>query len=382
MSFQKDPSGRKSFPIVKSAIPLWLFAAVSLILSLVQTSVYTACTQSPSASDPASSCGTYAAGIGAVSFLVLIYVMWKLHSQWQRPLQQVTHALEQMAPQDHAPAQLQSSAVVTPSSQVLGLLASVETAWTEMRQGLGSCSQDIDGLGRQLVSQYSGTVDSMERQVNTLQATVKKIDGIVNMTIDSDGAASLADTAANEAVMNAVSGSEAVVEAVTAMQEIQESSRRISDITTLVDGIAFQTNILALNAAVEAARAGDQGRGFAVVAGEVRTLATRSAAAAREIKDLIATSSKRVQVGSEHFDRAGKSMGLVMENLGNVLTHISEIKKTALNQHEVVRQISKQVTEAERYAQEHSSLLQQFSAPLDDLQSESERLQDLANKFS
>jgi methyl-accepting chemotaxis protein len=154
------------------------------------------------------------------------------------------------------------------------------------------------------------------------------------------------------------------------MKDINESSRKISDIISVIDGIAFQTNILALNAAVEAARAGEQGRGFAVVAGEVRNLAQRSAAAAKEIKQLINASVERVESGTALVDKAGATMNEVVDSVKRVTDIMGEISSASKEQSDGVAQIGEAVTQMDQATQQNAALVEEMAAAASSLRSQ------------
>jgi methyl-accepting chemotaxis protein len=162
-------------------------------------------------------------------------------------------------------------------------------------------------------------------------------------------------------------GGEAVAQVVGTMRGINESSSKIADIIGVIDGIAFQTNILALNAAVKAARAGEQGRGFAVVASEVRSLAQRSAGAAREIKELIATSVERVEEGSRQVDAAGATMQEVVTAIQNVTDIVTQISQASTEQSEGVAQVGQAVAQMDEATQQNAALVEQSAAAADRL---------------
>jgi methyl-accepting chemotaxis protein len=169
-------------------------------------------------------------------------------------------------------------------------------------------------------------------------------------------------------------GGEKVSQVVTTMQDIAASSRKIADIIGVIDGIAFQTNILALNAAVEAARAGEQGRGFAVVASEVRTLAQRSAAAAKEIKDLISASVQRVEAGSRLVDEAGESVGGIVQQVQRVADMINEITTATVEQASGIRQVGEAVLQLDQVTQQNAALVEQSTAAAESLKAQADKL--------
>ena len=190
-----------------------------------------------------------------------------------------------------------------------------------------------------------------------------------------------ANQLAQSASAVAVQGGEVVGKVVDTMKGINEASRRIADIIGVIDGIAFQTNILALNAAVEAARAGEQGRGFAVVATEVRSLAGRSAEAAREIKALIGTSVERVEQGSELVDRAGATMNEVVSAIRRVTDIMGEINSSSGEQAAGVAQVGEAVSLMDQTTQQNAALVEQMAAAAASLNSQANSLVDAVAVF-
>jgi methyl-accepting chemotaxis protein len=172
-----------------------------------------------------------------------------------------------------------------------------------------------------------------------------------------------------------------VGEVVTTMGAINDSSKKIADIIGVIDGIAFQTNILALNAAVEAARAGEQGRGFAVVASEVRSLAQRSAAAAKEIKTLISASVDRVEAGTMLVDRAGATMNEVVASIRRVTDIMGEISAASAEQSSGVAQVGEAVAQMDRNTQQNSALVEQSASAAESLKNQARQLVDAVAVF-
>jgi len=209
---------------------------------------------------------------------------------------------------------------------------SMEVASSEIAQG----NQDLSARTEQQASALQQTASSMEE----LSSTVKQ----------------------NADSTVAVQGGEVVAQVVDTMKGINESSRKINDIISVIDGIAFQTNILALNAAVEAARAGEQGRGFAVVASEVRSLAGRSADAAKEIKTLITDSVERVEHGSKLVDQAGTTMNEVVSSIRRVTDIMGEISAASAEQNSGVAQVGQAVTQIDQATQQNAALVEEMAA--------------------
>ncbi|MDH4390419.1 MAG: methyl-accepting chemotaxis protein [Aquabacterium sp.] len=239
----------------------------------------------------------------------------------------------------------------------------VSLASSEIAQG----NQDLSGRTEQQASALQQTAATMEQ----LGATVHT----------NAGNARLASELATGASSVAQRGGVVVGEVVETMRGINESSRRIADIIGTIDGIAFQTNILALNAAVEAARAGEQGRGFAVVAGEVRSLAQRSADAAREIKGLITASVERVEHGSALVGRAGTTMGEIVSAIQRVSEIVNAISTASSEQSNGVTQVGLAVTDLDRSTQQNAALVEQSAAAAESLRTQARLLVDAVAVF-
>jgi len=179
----------------------------------------------------------------------------------------------------------------------------------------------------------------------------------------------------------AVRGGSVVKQVVTTMSSINESSKKIVDIISVIDGIAFQTNILALNAAVEAARAGEQGRGFAVVATEVRNLAQRSAAAAKEIKELIGNSVEKVDAGTKLVDEAGKTMDEIVTSVKRVTDIMSEITAASQEQSGGIEQVNTAITQMDEVTQQNAALVEEAAAAAESLEEQARNLADAVSVF-
>jgi methyl-accepting chemotaxis protein len=233
---------------------------------------------------------------------------------------------------------------------------SVATASTQIAQG----NLDLSQRTEQQASALQETAASMEQ----LSATVKH---------NADGARQ-ANQLAQEAATVAVAGGQIVGDVVQTMKGINDSSRKIADIIGVIDGIAFQTNILALNAAVEAARAGEQGRGFAVVASEVRSLAGRSAEAAKEIKTLINDSVERVAHGTELVDKAGETMTGVVHSIQRVTDIMGEISSASHQQSQGVAQVGQAVTQMDHATQQNAALVEESAAAAESLKVQAQQL--------
>jgi methyl-accepting chemotaxis protein len=220
-----------------------------------------------------------------------------------------------------------------------------------------------------------------EQQAGTLQKAAASMDALGATVRHNADNARQASQLANDASTIAVQGGEAVAQVVDTMKSINDSSRKIADIIGVIDGIAFQTNILALNAAVEAARAGEQGRGFAVVASEVRNLAQRSAAAAREIKDLIGASVQRVEQGTVQVDRAGATMQEVVGAIRRVSTMVGEISSACAQQSQGVSQVHEAVSMIDEDTQRNAALVEESAAAAESLRQPAQKLVQVVAAF-
>jgi methyl-accepting chemotaxis protein len=239
----------------------------------------------------------------------------------------------------------------------------IAIASTEINAG----NQDLSSRTEQQASSLEETASSMEE----LTSTVKQ-------NADNARQANQLATMASE---NAVRGGEVVAQVVSTMASIDASSKKIADIIGVIDGIAFQTNILALNAAVEAARAGEQGRGFAVVAGEVRNLAQRSAAAAKEIKDLIGDSVEKVETGSRLVDQAGATMDEVVGSVKRVSSIIGEIAAASDEQRAGIEQVNQAIVQMDQVTQQNAALVEQAAAAAEAMQDQAAGLAGLVGTF-
>ncbi|HSI59168.1 MAG TPA: methyl-accepting chemotaxis protein [Ideonella sp.] len=220
-----------------------------------------------------------------------------------------------------------------------------------------------------------------EQAAANLEETASSMEDLTGNVRQSAKAAGEASEMAGSASAVARRGGEVVAQVVSTMDEINQASRKIADIIGVIDGIAFQTNILALNAAVEAARAGEQGRGFAVVAGEVRSLAGRSAEAAREIKTLINASVERVDNGARLVRDAGSTMGDIVASVQRVTDVINGITSAASQQSDGIGQINSAVTHLDHMTQQNAALVEQGAAAAESLKGQAERLHAVMAKF-
>jgi len=234
-------------------------------------------------------------------------------------------------------------------------------------EGVATASAEIAQGNNEL----SGRTENQASALEETAASMEELSSTVKQNADS---ARQANQLAMTASTVAIKGGEVVAQVVDTMKGINESSRKISDIISVIDGIAFQTNILALNAAVEAARAGEQGRGFAVVASEVRSLAGRSAEAAKEIKALIGASVQRVEQGTALVDQAGATMTEVVSSIERVTHIMGEISTASSEQAAGVSQVGEAVTQMDQATQQNAALVEEMAAAASSLKSQAQEL--------
>jgi methyl-accepting chemotaxis protein len=255
------------------------------------------------------------------------------------------------------------AALTTLVAGVRGNADGVATASAEIAQG----NQDLSARTEQQASALEKTASSMEQLGSTVRQNADNAKQANQLAL---GASSVA-----------MQGGEVVADVVQTMRGINDSSKRISDIIGTIDGIAFQTNILALNAAVEAARAGEQGRGFAVVAGEVRSLAQRSADAAKEIKSLISASVEQVAHGTVLVDKAGSTMTEIVDSIRRVADIMGEISAASTEQSAGVGLVAEAVSQMDQTTQQNAALVEQSAAAAESLSSQARQMVDAVSVF-
>jgi len=268
--------------------------------------------------------------------------------------------------------------VGTPAAQTLKtLLKRMESAVATVRASAGS----MDVACAEIASGNQDLSARTESQASALQQTAASMEELGSTVKQNADNARQANQLAQSASTVAVQGGEVVSRVVETMKGINESSTRIADIISVIDGIAFQTNILALNAAVEAARAGEQGRGFAVVASEVRSLAGRSAEAAKEIKQLITESVERVGQGSALVDQAGATMNEVVHSIRRVTDIMGEISAASTEQNTGVAQVGEAVTQIDQATQQNAALVEEMAAAASSLKGQAQELVQAVSVF-
>ncbi len=247
--------------------------------------------------------------------------------------------------------------------------------------GIRQSAESIASASRQIASGNDDLSQRTEEQAASLQETAASMEQLTATVKQNADNARQASGLANNASEIARTGHDVVNRVIGTMGEIDDSSRKIADIIGVIEGIAFQTNILALNAAVEAARAGEQGRGFAVVAGEVRSLAQRSATAAKEIRELIVDSVERVRNGSSLVGQAGTTMGEILQAVRRVTDIMGEIAAASEEQASGISQVGLAVTQMDQVTQQNAALVEEAAAAAASLQEQAARLRDAVGAF-
>jgi len=264
------------------------------------------------------------------------------------------------------------------------LMAALDTMATSLRKvvlQVREGTEEIAGASQQIAQGNHDLSERTERQAGNLQHTASTMEQLAATVRQSAESAGEANALASRASDVAQRGGQAVGQVVTTMTEIETASRRIEEIIGVIDGISFQTNILALNAAVEAARAGEQGRGFAVVAGEVRSLAQRSATAAKEIKSLIADSAEKVRNGGAQVQVAGRTMEELVQSVQQVSLLINEISHAAAEQRAGLEGVAHSVGELDQSTQQNAALVEEAAAAASSMRDQSAALQKAVAVF-
>lgn len=303
--------------------------------------------------------------------LAVILAVW-LIQLITRPLSQAVRAADTIASGDltiEVPARGRDEI-----GALLLALGKMRTSLLGIVSNIHDAANSIDTATREVAAGNMDLSSRTEQQAASLEETAASMEELTATVKQNTESAKQANTLASAAASTATQGGEVVSQAVATMQGIAESSNKVADITSVIEGIAFQTNILALNAAVEAARAGEMGRGFAVVATEVRTLAQRSATAAKEIKELIADSVDRVAQGSDQVNRAGQTMQDVVSSIGRLTAIVAEIAHASEEQYTGIEQVNQAISQMDEVTQQNSALVEEAAAASSSLEEQAARL--------
>jgi len=267
------------------------------------------------------------------------------------------------------------------TSKLLGALREMNERLTTIVGRVRDASSSIAGAAREIAAGNMDLSQRTEQQAASLQETASSMEQLTSTVKQNADNAQQGSMLAANASSVAQKGSAVVGQVVSTMQDISDSSTKIADITGIIEGIAFQTNILALNAAVEAARAGEQGRGFAVVASEVRSLAQRSSSAAKEIKELIANSVDRIRDGSSLAGEAGKTMTEVTHAVARVTDIMSEIAAASSEQSRGIEQVNLAITQMDNVTQQNAALVEQAAAASRSMEEQGQQLNETVGFF-
>jgi methyl-accepting chemotaxis protein len=323
--------------------------------------------------------GNWMLGLAFGSTLLSVFLAWRLTKSITGPLAQAVAVAQAVAHGD-----LTSHITVRSRDETGQLLDALQAMNASLSGLVGQVRMSSDSIATGSAQIATGNADLSQRteeQAANLQQTVASMEELAATVNNTADTAQAAAQLANAASAVAAQGGQVVGRVVATMDDITASSRKIADIIGTIDGIAFQTNILALNAAVEAARAGEQGRGFAVVASEVRSLAQRSAAAAREIKTLIGQSVEKVEAGSRLVGEAGATMTDIVAQTGRVTDLIGEISAAAREQKQGIGQVTEAAGQLDQVTQQNAALVEESAAAADSLRQQASRLTELVSVF-
>ena len=317
--------------------------------------------------------------LGALVLALGAASAWYLTRGITRPLCRAVEIAAAVANKD-----LRSEIVVTSNDEtgrLLQALKSMNEGLTAVVQEVRSSTGSISSASSEIAAGNMDLSARTEQQASSLEETAASMEELTSTVKQNADNARQANQLAQQASQVAQRGGEVVAQVVDTMDAIHNSARQVADIIAVIDGIAFQTNILALNAAVEAARAGEQGRGFAVVATEVRSLAQRSAAAAREIKQLIEASVQQVDAGSALVAQAGMTMGDVVDSIQRVTDIVGEISSASAEQSAGIEQVNQAIGQMDQVTQQNAALVEESAAAASALHDRADALSAVVSVF-
>ena len=317
--------------------------------------------------------------VGALAAVIGMLLAWVITRSVTGPLGDAVRIAEAVAAGD-----LTANIEVKSKDETGQLLTALSNSTGQLNRIVGrikDSTEQINHAAREIATGNADLSQRTEEQASSLEETASSMEELTSTVKQNAENARQANQLAAGASEVAVRGGEVVREVVATMSGITESSKKIADIIGVIDGIAFQTNILALNAAVEAARAGEQGRGFAVVASEVRSLAQRSANAAKEIKTLISDSVGKVDAGSKLVDEAGKTMDEVVSSVRRVTDIMAEITAASQEQSSGIEQVNQAVTQMDEVTQQNAALVEEAAAAAESMQEQANALATAVSVF-
>ncbi|MRV76749.1 HAMP domain-containing protein [Duganella sp. FT92W] len=318
-------------------------------------------------------------GVAGAAILLTVAIAWRVAGSITRPLNEAVGMARRVADGD-----LSIRIDVTNTNetgQLMGALKDMNDSLVRIVSQVRHGAESIVAASTQIASGNMDLSGRTERQASALEETASSMEELTGAVQQNAGSARDGNRLAQSASDVAVRGKTVVSQVVDTMNAINQSSHKIVDIIAVIDGIAFQTNILALNAAVEAARAGEQGRGFAVVASEVRSLAQRSAAAAKEIKELIGNSVEQVGAGAQLVSAAGSTMDDVVDSVQQVAAIIGQISNASSEQSAGIEQVNNAIADMDDVTQQNAALVEQAAAAAQSLREQAENLSRLVGVF-
>ena len=317
--------------------------------------------------------------LGLFALVITSAIALSLTRKIKTSLDQAIGVAEKIADGD-----LTTQILVSGNDEIAQLMTSLSVMSKNLENICTELRHSTDAISTASTEIASGNLDlssRTEQQAGALEETASSMEEMTSTVKQNSDNANHASKLAHTASTVATEGGKIVYEVVDTMGEINDSAKKIVDIISVIDGIAFQTNILALNAAVEAARAGEQGRGFAVVATEVRNLAHRSASAAKEIKTLIDTSVEKVDAGSKLVHQAGVAMSNIVSSIKKVNDVVNEISSANHEQSEGIEQINQAVIQMDETTQQNAALVEQAAAAASSLQDQAHKLKEVVSVF-
>ncbi|MRX07546.1 HAMP domain-containing protein [Pseudoduganella sp. FT25W] len=317
--------------------------------------------------------------LGLAAIVMGVFAAWWITRTITQPINAAVKVAETVSSGD-----LTSDIQVNSSDETGQLMHALKTMNTNLVNIVGQVRNGTELIATASTQIAAGNQDlssRTEEQASSLEETASSMEELTSTVRFNAENARQANELAISASEIASRGGSVVGEVVNTMGSINDSSRKIVDIISVIDGIAFQTNILALNAAVEAARAGEQGRGFAVVASEVRNLAQRSASAAKDIKGLIDDSVQKVQIGSELVDKAGQTMEEIVQSIGRVTQIMTQISNASEEQSQGIAQVNDAITQMDQVTQQNAALVEEAAAAAESMQEQSAKLADVVSVF-
>ncbi|MFM0317298.1 methyl-accepting chemotaxis protein [Paraburkholderia nemoris] len=359
--------------IADTKISPWFVAYDNAASAVIKSLQQLATDQQSSAQSNISLMTTLIIGVTAIALLLVVGIRFALRGLIVQPLNDATACFERIASGD-----LSEQINVFSRNEIGRLFAGIkrmQESMATMVTAVHSSTESIDTGAREIAMGNTDLSQRTEQQAASLQETASSMEQLTGTVRQNAENARQASQLAVNASDIATRGGDVVSQVVTTMQDIATSSNKVVDIIGVIEGIAFQTNILALNAAVEAARAGEQGRGFAVVAGEVRSLAQRSASAAKEIKELIGDSVDKVQSGSTLVGRAGTTMDEIVQAVRRVTDIMGEISAASEEQSGGIEQVNRAVVQMDEVTQQNAALVEQAAAAAASLEDQTRQLQ-------